>query len=187
MFWRVYTEHEKFLWDWAVEEAYEGWKDSDTPYETFACMRVDWEHSMEGRGGGHLCMTECAGIDLECSPEDLEEKLMEREPPSGAYVLPHWKVRDLFIICVQNSVDLTTEKVSGEVEYRAAWRLWVSFCEDEVKTVISEYENRERLSEDAGKIMDALDEKIEGTDSVLLRTSFKNICALADVKIDREG
>lgn len=186
LFWRVYDEHRDHLWEWAIEEAYDGWKDSDTPFETFASHRIDWDHSMAGRSGGHLIMTECEGIDLRCSEDDLEEKLMEKEPPSGAYVLPHWKVRALFIICVQNSVDLTPQKASEEVEYRAAWRLWVSFCEDELEKVLATYEQRQELSEAAGKIEMALSSHYGGTsEGQEYIGAFRTICGLADVRIGK--
>ena len=42
LFSRAFAEHEKQLWEWGVEEAYEGWKDSDVPYETFVGKRIDW-------------------------------------------------------------------------------------------------------------------------------------------------
>lgn len=186
LFWRVYEENKDHLYGWARDEAYEGWEDSDTPYETFVGdRRIDWEWEIHGRCGGHLCMTHCAGINLQCSPEELREKLSEKESPTE-FTFSHAQVRDLFIICVQNTVDLQSRKISDEIEYRAAWRLWVSFCEDELPVLIEQYEERGRLSEDAGKIIDVLDEKIDNNDSVLLRTAFKKICQLADVKIAGE-
>jgi hypothetical protein len=177
LFWRVHEEHKEQLWEWGTEEAWEDWKDSDTPYETWLGERVDWEFGLYGRGGKHLCMESCEGIDLKCSPEDLQERLDARET-DGEYLVDHAKVRKLFIICVQNTVELTPEKVAREVEYRAAWRLWVSFCEDELPKVIAQYEQRQELSNDAGLILDAL-----STGPGLLRESFQAICKLADVRI----
>ncbi len=132
----VYEDHESNVWDWGVEEAYEGWRDSDTPYETFTGRRVEWSHEMRGRCGGHLCMTECGYLDLEHTADDLRGSLLAREEPNGAYSVDHEAVRNLFIICVQNTVDLTPFNAAREVEYRAAWRLWVSFCEEELDSHI---------------------------------------------------
>lgn len=185
LFWRVHKEHEEALWNWACEEAYQGWKDSDTPYETFTGRRIDWDHEVHGRSSGHLCMTHCAGINLEIRTEELGEWLNAKES-DGSYVEAHAEVRDLFIICVQNSVDITTEKIDKELEYRAAWRLWVSFCEDELKEEIREYEERDGLSEKAGGIDTFLTQCSRAAGDAIspeLCEAFKTICKLADVKI----
>lgn len=186
LFWRVHAEHKDSLWEWGAGEAYEDWESSDCPYETFTGIRVNWEWEVHGRSGGHLCMTECAGINLKCSPEDLEEKLLAKAEPGGGlypepWDLPHAWVRDLFIICVQNTVDLDHRKISAEVEYRAAWRLWSSFCEDELTEAIKLYEARETLSEDAGLILEVL--KSDGLVKPETVESFKAICDMAGVKI----
>jgi hypothetical protein len=187
LFWRVHAEHNERLWQWGCEEAYEGWRDSDTPYETFVGERIEWEYEIHGRSSGHLCMTECAGIDLKRSTEDLEEHL-RMQMDDGSWYYTHKQVRALFIICVQNWIDLTPRKVSDEVEYRAAWRLWVSFCEEELKQEIAEYEERESLSESAGEILDILRKNAQehgATEAAELDevAAFKAICKLADVKI----
>ena len=196
LFWRVYAEHVEDVFSWGCEEAYEGWRDSDIPFETFTGRRVDWSFELRGRSSGNLVMTECAGIDLKCHREDLEERLMSHErshSTGGGYEVEwahsHANVRDLFIICVQNEIDLTTEKVGQEVEYRAAWRLWSSFCEDELKGEIAEYETRESLSHHAGEIVEALGKHGDDKDvthlakRVAMLATFRDICKLADVKI----
>lgn len=191
MFSGVYAEHRESLWQWGVEEAYEGWADSDIPYETFTGLRVDWRWEIMGRSGGHLGMTECSGISLTCSTDDLEERLLEREGGDNtAYAVPHASVRDLFIICVQNTVDLSPANIREEVEYRAAWRLWVSFCEDEQESVLESSRTRDSLSDTAGTIAGMLEDRghMQSDDytdthrSDLLR-DFKTLCLLAGVKI----
>lgn len=128
------------LWTTAVEDAYRGWADSDMPYETFAGVRVDWSWETHGRGGKHLCMTECEGINLKRNEEDLREALMERdENPDGTragYMIDIERVKKLFLICVQNSVELNSDNISREVEYRAAWTLWYNDVEGEVDDVL---------------------------------------------------
>ena len=185
LFWRVHKEYEDHLWEWGCEEAYEGWRDSDTPYETFAGERVEWRMEVHGRGSGHLCMTECAGLGLECPSDELRSSMNDEE--CG---ITHAQVRKLFIICVQNSVDLTPRKVSDEVEYHAAWRLWVSFCENELKDEIAEYETRAELSDDADSIYGMLTDvsmmqpdDYPYSERERLSEAFKAICKLADVKI----
>jgi len=173
LFWREHAEHENYLWEWGSEEAYEGWKDSDTPFETFAGERVDWKWEVHGRSAGHLCMTRWNGLSLECSDDELRERL---EEPDN---IPHRDVRDLFIICVQNTVDLTSKRICEEVEYRTAWRLWVSFCEGELDAEIAAYEARAELSAEAAGILETL-QAHEGEDCV---AAFEAICKLADVKI----
>lgn len=185
LFWRVHAEHKDSLWEWGAGEAYEGWADSDCPYETFAGIRVNWEWQIHGRSGGHLCMTECGRINTECSDDDLRERLEANRDSAGRwtteYDIAHTEVRNLFIICVQNTVDLDHRKISAEVEYRAAWRLWVSFCEDELTEAIKLYESRETLSEDAGLILEVL--KSDGLVKPETVESFKAICDMAGVKI----
>lgn len=196
LFWRVHAEHEKHLWEWGAEEAYEGWKDSDTPYETFTGIRVNWEWEVHGRSGGHLCMTECGRINTECSEDDLRERLEAKDRYRDSvgrwtteYDIAHKEVRNLFIICVQNTVDLDHRKISAEIEYRAAWRLWVSFCEDELTQIIDQYEAREDLSEQAGVILSIIEKNYEEhtqkkpDDSVPEIAAFKAICDMAGVKI----
>lgn len=185
LFWRVYEEHKDHVYEWGREEAYEGWADSDSPYYTFVGDdRVDWKWEVQGRSGGHLCMTECEGHSLKLSPEQLEEEMNELD--DGAYL--NWSnkdLRSLFIICVQNTVEITGRKISDEVEYRAAWRLWVSFCEDEEEEVIQEYDTRKELSENAGELFKVINGDTELMTSLPeeLVETFKSICKLADIPI----
>lgn len=183
LFDRVYNEHEGSLWHWGCEEAYEDWKDSDTPYETFTGRRVEWEWEVHGRSNGHLCMTECGNITLKRSTEDLKAALTARHPDGDDDYYCHSDVRDLFIICVQNTVDITHKRISEEIEYRAVWRLWVSFCEDELKTDIAEYAHREHLADGIVHIMRILGEDTSDTGEVSPLETFQAICRLADVKI----
>lgn len=179
LFWKVYAEHEEALWSWAVEEAYESWKDSDTPYETFTGERINWKWEIQGRGGKHLCMTECDGDSLECSTDDLESDL---RPTGKDTVWSHAEVRKLFIICVQNSVDLTPKRISEEVEYRAAWRLWVSFCEGEIERVTERVNEQMRLSQLAGEIIQVLTDSTAGDENEHSRT-FRAICKIAEIHV----
>lgn len=181
LFSRVYKEHENNLWDWGLEEAYEGWRDSDTPYETWLGERVDWKFELRGRSGGHLVMTECEGLSLMCSPEDLEETLFERE--DGEYCIGATVLRKLFIICVQNHFELTTTAAAEEVEYRAAWRLWASFMEDQIPAMLDAYRTRQNLAESAEAIAELV--MRHGSDTGLpLAEHFKTICILADISIE---
>lgn len=180
LFLRVYEEHKDHVWEWGCEEAYEGWKDSDTPYETFAGERIDWVWEIHGRSSGHLCMTRWNGLSLMCSTEELRERL---EEPGN---IPHRDVRGLFLICVQNVIDFTPRRIADEVEYRAAWRLWVNFCEEELKVEVEGYENRENLSEEAGWILSILKKNAEehgATGPLPEVEAFEAICKLADVRI----
>lgn len=188
LFWRAHEKCKDRLWDWGVEEAYEGWKDSDAPYETFAGIHVNWEWQIHGRSSGHLCMTECGCINTECSADELRERLNAKDRYRDSagrwtteYDISHTEVRNLFIICVQNQVDLDRRNISAEIEYRAARRLWASFCEDELTEAINQYEDRESLSEQAGLILDVL--KSDGLIKSETVEAFKAICDMAGVKI----
>ena len=184
LFYRVYAEHGEHLYSWGLEEAYENWSDSDTPYETFASVRVDWKWVVEGRSGGHLCMSECEGINLELIDDELEDLLTEVD--RGEYSISNKRLRALFIICVQNTVDLDSRKISAEIEYRAAWRLWVSFIEDQIPALLEAQTSRAALSEAAGDIMKILGKAgmVAGrTYAQELPDIFKTICTLADVEI----
>lgn len=197
LFWRVHAEHKDSLWEWGAGEAYEGWKDSDVPYETFAGIRVDWSWEVHGRSGGHLCMLTCGVTNLECSEDELRARLEAKDRYRDSagrwtteYDVAHKQVRDLFIICVQNSVDLQGRKISEEVEYRAAWRLWTSFCEDELDEAIKQYEARETLSDDAGILYGMLTNTADMQSDdytperrALFAESLKAICGMAGVKI----
>lgn len=197
LFWRVHAEHKDSLWEWGTSEAYEGWEDSDTPFETFTGIRVDWTWEVHGRQGGHLCMLNCGVTNLECSEDELRERLEAKDRYrdsagrcSTEYDVAHKHVRDLFIICVQNTIDLEPRKISAEVEYRAAWRLWVSFCEDELTEAIEQYESRETLSGDAEtlygmltNIGDMQSDDYTPEQRARLAESFKVICDMAGVKI----
>lgn len=183
LFHRVYAEHEDNILNWGREEAYEDWKDSDTPYETFTGERVDWEFELNGRGGGHLCMTDCDGYSLKCSPEELEEAIngdADDEP------WPPATVRKLFIICVQNTVDLESRKIAAEVEYRAAWRLWASFVEDDLREAIELYDTREELAEDVKEILQVLrgEFPMPVTPPAEWIDTLTKLCQLADVSTD---
>jgi hypothetical protein len=180
LFSRVYKEHEDYLWDWGQEEAYEGWRDSDTPYETWLGERVEWKMELRGRSGGHLVMTECEGINLKCSEEDLEATLMEADTPHAMDFVPAETIRKLFIICVQNSVELTSKKAAEEIEYRAAWRLWSSFMEDQIPAMLEAYRNRQQLGSDAAYIL----RELIGTGNPEARDAFVTICTLADINIE---
>lgn len=189
LFCTAYEEHKSHLWGWGIEEAYESWRDNDTPFQTFAGIRVEWSHEMHGRGGKHLCMVECEGIDLKCSPEDLEERLMERDEDGytgkpGDYEIDIERVKKLFLVCVQNSVELTPKTASQEVDYRAAWRLWVSFCEDHMPAALTAYETRERLEDSAQAIQAMLqDMRADGSE---LADAFTTILLLAGITIKEE-
>lgn len=183
LFESVYAEHENNVWRWGCEEAYEGWRDSDTPYETFVGERVSWNHELRGRGGKHLVMTECEGLNLRCDSDELAERLMERSFDGARW---EWDissdtVRKLFIVCVQNYFELTPSAVADEVEYRAAWRLWASFCEDQLEERFTVYKNRERLTESAQHIHDNL----IGSDAsnAQAREDFCDILALSGIII----
>lgn len=180
LFWRVHEEHEDSLWQWGVEDAYEGWKDSDMPYETFTGERVDWKFGLYGRGGKHLCIEEVEGQSLTMRDDDLEEWLNECD--EGTYFRSANFIRKLFILCVQNSVELTTKAVGEEVTYRAAWRLWASFCEYALDDAISAYDTRERLSASAGLIADLI-MRYGSEEGAPLVEEFKAICDIADIKI----
>lgn len=186
-FYSAYDEHASSLWIWGCEEAYENWKDSDTPYETFAGVRIDWEWEIQGRSGGQLCMTECAGISLRSTPEDLQERLMWRD--AHGWAISHTQVRDLFIICVQNFVDITPKNIGREIEIRAAWRLWVSFCEDELQGLLDSTKKKENLPKEAGIIVSILDKNaeehgIEDRENLPEIVAFRAICELAGVTIE---
>jgi hypothetical protein len=180
---RVYDEHKDNVdggwFGWGLEEAYDGWKDSDTPYETWIGERVNWSFGLYGRGGGHLCMEECEGLDLRCSPEELEERLLETEDNSQP-VISADVVRKLFIICVQNSVELTPRKASEAVEYSAAWRLW-TMAEGEIEEAEKLAEQREELTGAAEEIMSLLVN--DGANDYLIK-GLTNICKLAGLKVD---
>lgn len=135
---RAYAEHHGDLFNWGVEEAQESVHSDDIAYETWLGERVEWTPLFLGRSGGHLCMESCEGIDLRCSPEDLEEELLRCE--GGVWDVSHETLRKLFIICVQNSVDFTPRKASKEVMHRAAWRLWSSFVEPYIEEAKEERE-----------------------------------------------
>lgn len=183
LFSRVYKEHEDHLMGWGMEEAYEGWKDSDTPYETWLGERVEWEWEPMGRSAGYIGMVACEGIGLECSPEDLEATLMERDTPTALDYIPAEKIRKLFIICVQNYLELTQKAASEEVEYRAAWRLWASFMEDQIPAMLEAYRQRQSLGSDACEILRILEDKGRSFKHAGLSDSFKTICTLADITI----
>lgn len=185
LFWRVYEEHKEHVYLWGQEEAYEGWAQSDSPYYTFVGDdRVDWKWEVTGRSSGHLCMTECEGHNLQLSPEDLEAQMNELD--DGVYL--NWSnkdLRSLFIICVQNTVEFNSRAIAAAIEHSAAWRLWVSFCEDEQKEVIEDYDTRKELSDSAGVLLKAINGGTELMTSLpeeLIET-FKSICKLADVPI----
>lgn len=178
----VYKENEEHVFSWGLEEAAESWRDSDVPYETWLGERVDWSFEFHGRFGGHLCMTECAGINLESTNEDLYERLMEKI--DGAYNYSVDDVRRLFIICVQNTVELTTQRISEEVDYRMAWRLY-TMAEGTFSEVAKYHEERDELRESAELIGDYLAGKLvveDGGDSDA-KTAFEKICALAGVTL----
>lgn len=171
----TYAEHAMSVFDWGLEEARDGWTDTDMPFETWLGERIDWSWEFAGRCGGHLVMTECEGINLRCSDEELYDNLMEMD--GGAYVYDTERVRKLFIICVQNTVELTTQKIEDEVEYRAAWRIW-TLAEEEYDRSRAYAAEREALSEAAGRVADSL--ASWGDDTL---ESFQKICALAGVKL----
>jgi hypothetical protein len=115
--------------------------DSDCPKYNFAGLfePMDWKFGFAGRGGKHLVMTEWDGYSTECRPEELEERLNEREEGfNGDYAIPHSSVRTLFMICVQNTLEMTPKKASAEVEYQAAWQFWVNIVEPEIDQKIKE-------------------------------------------------
>lgn len=183
LFDKAYAEHDAHLFDWGLEEAREGWEDSDTPYETWTGVRVEWSWVFAGRCGGHLVMTECEGINLECSEDDLRETLLERDPlDHNAYVVDQAKVDKLFIICVQNLAELNADAAASEVQYRAAWRLWVSFVEDELADAIKLYEDRKSLTKSAEVILAALSgERPTKPDGSTYAEDFLSICTLAGI------
>lgn len=178
----AWEENRDHLWEWGQEEAYEGWANTDTPFETWVGERVDWKHEIAGRSGGYICMTECEDINLKCSPEELEEKLMERSEDEGYWLVSDDELILLFIICVQNHIELTPTAATEEIEYRAAWRLWNSFVEDQIPAAILAYETRERLTEDAKGIAQVLREHatLEHCDV------FNTICFLAGITINED-
>lgn len=146
LFYAAREEHDNELWNWAIEEAYENWSDSDTPYATFTGDSVDWSWVVEGRSGGHLCLTECEGINLKVSPEELEENLMERAEPFGPFEISNEAVRKLFIICVQLTVEMTAKNISAEVERAAWWRLMSTFVETELDRIEAAKPERAKMA-----------------------------------------
>lgn len=178
----TYAANADYVHGWGLEEARESWVDSDTPYETWLGERVDWSWTFEGRQGGHLCMTECEGINLKMRADDLREMLMGRD--DNAWAIDTAFVRKLFIICVQNTVELKNEKISEEVEYCAAWRIWV-MAESDFDATVTYREERDELRESAKLIRSYLAGHLDVEDGgdADAQTAFEKICMLADVQI----
>lgn len=180
----AYETYENELWDWGVEDAWEGWYETDSAFEMFNGERVEWRGGRYGRCGKHLCIAECGGLRLDYSTEELEERLTA-EPCDEDYVEDS-VVRKLFLLCVQNTVDLTLEEIGMEVEYQAAFRLWVSFVEPELEEAVALKEKKARLGGAAFLLREYLlgrfivpDEGIPVKDLL----EFVEICELAGVPI----
>lgn len=120
----VYVANAEKLFGWGIESAGENFLDQDHA-ENFTGKPIPTDWEFHGRSGGHLCMKACAGIYLIQHPEDLEADLLEREnyPPRSS-VIDIERVKDLFIACVQATVEITPQEASLEVEYQAAYILW---------------------------------------------------------------
>lgn len=175
MFNKAHASCEQRIWEMAVESTYENWADSDTPQETWLGERVEWKWEVHGRSGGHLCMTECEGINLKLSTEDLEEALNESD--EDGFVIPTDRVRKLFIICAQNTCEITADRIAREMEYQAAWRLWVSYVEDDVEAAVELYRHRQHLAESVEDVL-----RLVGGNSEAVET-VKALCKLAAVVV----
>lgn len=175
LFLKAHAESEDTLWSEACADAYRSWSESDVPYETFMGTRVQWSWGLYGRGGKHLCITECAGWDLRSPVEDLREDMMRRD--SSGYDIDTKHVSELFVLCVQNTVDLTTERVAREVEYQAAWRLWVSDIEPQMEAALELHRHRQVLAESVESLLLHLNTEQDHTETV------KSLCLLAGIVV----
>jgi hypothetical protein len=177
----AYDEAGNNLWVSACEDAYQSWSDSDTPYENWTGVRIKWQWDVRGRSGKHLCMTECAGIDLKRREEDLRETLMERESLSitSPFCVAAEDVVKLFIVCVMNTVEITRESIGKEVEFQALWLL-ARNAEAEAEPLCEEYDERESLKEPASTIRELLSGYAQSRPE--LAAAMDKICKLAGVE-----
>lgn len=199
---RVYKEHEERWFDWGMEEAREGFLDSDTYYMLWdgsKPMDLTWE--FHGRGGKHLVLTEFEGLSLENhSSETLAEELMSQtngrqtvddEPKlikGYEWDISFGLIRKLYKFMRQCEAELTSEKASAETEYSAAFRLG---CMAEVKAeeLAEEAKSAEELYAHAERVVlyladhTALEEhtRQEYVDAL---GSLRMLCAAAGVDHD---
>jgi len=173
----AYDEAGHTLWSEACEEAYRGWAESDTPYENWTGVRVEWEWEIRGRSGKHLCMTECEGINLKVSPEDLFITLLERESDdiTASFALSTERMVKLFILCVANTVWMTRDNIGDEVERNALWLLCRN-AEADAEPLCDEYDQRKELEEPANDIRELLVGHVQSPE---LAQAFDTICKFA--------
>ena len=111
------------LWEWGQEGAWNSVTDSDTFGSLWSGGTYKCKFGLYGRSGGHLCVEEAVGFNLNKKPEDLYNELNDPE---------YTRIEDLRILyklARQWEVDFTAKKASAEIEYQAAWQFFVNVVE----------------------------------------------------------
>lgn len=118
----IYTEHEAHLWDWAVESARMTVDGGDTFNRLWDGDKKLAAWGFDGRSGGWLVLKSFDGVTFTDALQyaDMAEVLAEQ---------PFAWLRNLYRFVIQCDRDFRPEAVLGEVEYQAAWILFVNLCD----------------------------------------------------------
>lgn len=161
------------LWERAQEDV---WRQTVEDEGTFWGETVKRKLGLVGRGGGHLVIESTDYYELRgMYSDDLREKLEEREGgPNTPYFHCTEGVVELFMLCVQYTVDTSGKKVEEAFENAASWAVW-SNVEAEYEDTITKYRKREHLAEAAREIHEMLHAEGEHQEA------FLDICELAGI------
>lgn len=168
-------EKSGYLFSDACSEAFNSW--TDGYQETFAGGPIERAYSVEGRSGKHLCIESVHGVYIRGTEDDLRERLEAKE--CGEYVIGISLVKDLFILCVQMSVEITPKAVGETVEYEAALLLWYGYIAQELREVVEDKNIKDALGAHATAIRSTLADEEQ-------QKAFTQICLLAGVPIEKE-
>lgn len=112
------------LWEWAVENCREafccgsdGTPNQDTYRTLWDGTELDVSYSFRGRSGGWLSLDRFQGWTLTDFPEALTK-------------MSYKELRQLYQLIVMLVHDLRREAIRAEIEYQAAWALFVNVCSD---------------------------------------------------------
>ena len=109
------------LFNWALEDCRDGVSDSDVYNQLWDGTPVNATYTFRGRNGGWLSLDKFLGWTFASRDSDFPEALAEMD---------YKELRQLYQLIAMLKHDLRRAAIEKEVEYKAAWALFVNVCSD---------------------------------------------------------
>lgn len=117
--WERHKEND--LWDWALEDCRSVFDNTDCYNHLWDGTPLDVAYSFRGRSGGWLSLDRFQGHTFASRDSDY---------PDDLAVMSYKELRQLYSLIAMLKYDLRQDAIGKEMEYKAAWVLFVNVCSD---------------------------------------------------------